>query len=439
MSSFYRLKARLRRLSPARLLTLGFLSVILAGTLLLWLPVSHQPGKTVSLVDALFVSTSAVCVTGLTTVTIGTTFNTFGKVILAILIQIGGLGVVSMSVTFILLIGGRISMKVRQLMASAMNLTGYAGIVSVLKRLLLITLGFEVAGAAASFFVFVQDYPPALALGYAVFHSISAFNNAGFDILNTSESLLQYAGNVPMNLITTALVISGGFGFYAIIDMWHQKYQWKKFSLNTKIILIMTVFLLSSGTLLLKWTTPQTWMEAWFQSVIARTAGFNTHPLSDYTPAAIVVFCFLMFVGANPGGTGGGIKTTTLFAVAFKAVSSTTNDNRDEIFYRKIPNLIFTQALTVFFFGLSVVLIGTVLILWLEPGMDLTAVLVEVTSAFATVGSTVGVTPMFSTASKFILMVCMFIGRLGPVTIANNLVFKGHNNVRFTEENILIG
>lgn len=413
--------------------------MILIGALVLMLPFSHKAGTPVRFIDALFVSTSAVCVTGLTTVPVGDTFTPIGYTVIAILIQIGGLGVATVGVLFTLLIGRKIGLKTRQLVVEAMNFSGYGGLIQTVKFFLKLTFIVEAVGAVLSTLVFLPDYNVPTAIGYGMFHSVSAFNNAGFDILGGFDSLLNYADNVPMNLITTALVIIGGFGFLAIFDLIQNRFVWKPLRLNTKVVTVMTVTLLVGGTILLKLTSGQTWLEAWFQSVIARTAGFNTYPLANFSQAAILIFCILMFIGASPGSTGGGIKTTTFFMVAFKAISSTVQNNRDEIFHRKIPRLIFQKALTVMFFGLAVVFVGTFLLLVFEPDVRLYEALVEVTSAFATVGSTVGITPHLCTASKITLILCMFIGRLGPVTIATLWVLKGFNEASYTEEGVMIG
>ncbi len=240
--------------------------------------------------------------TGLTTVPPGDTFNLFGRTVLGVLIQIGGLGVAALSVMITLIMGRKIGLKARQVLSTAMNFTGVGGLINFLKILLRFTLIYEVTGAILCFLVFVRDYPPLEAAGYALFHSVSAFNNAGFDIFGGYDSLLHYAHNVPLNLITMALVIIGGFGFFAMWDMGHCKFRWKKYTLNTKVVIVMTVLLLVLGTALLYWTTDQTLLEASFQSVIARTAGFNTHPLSNFTEAALLIFTVLMFIGANPAG-----------------------------------------------------------------------------------------------------------------------------------------
>ncbi|WP_435575694.1 potassium transporter TrkG, partial [Dubosiella newyorkensis] len=223
--------------------------------------------------------------------------------ILAILIQIGGLGVASVGVLFTLLIGRKVGLKTRQLVVEAMNFSGYGGVVQIMIVFLKITFFTELIGAVLSFLIFLPNYSPPAALGIGLFHSISAFNNAGFDILGAYDSLSAYANNVPMNLVTTILVIIGGFGFYALMDLYQNRFQWRYLRLNTKVVTFMTIFLLISGTILLKWTTDETWLEAWFQSVIARTAGFSTFSLAKFTQPALLVFCVLMFIGASPGST----------------------------------------------------------------------------------------------------------------------------------------
>lgn len=425
--------------SPARLLVAGFAGVIFLGGLLLWLPISLHPGVHISFIDALFEAVSCICVTGLTVVGPGETFNVFGKTVMAILIQIGGMGVVLLGISFILLAGGRLGFKTRTLFVQAQNLFGYSRIVSLARGIFSIIACFEIGGALLCWPIFAQDYPIWEALGISCFHSISAFNNAGFDILGGTNSLLAYADNVPLNLITTTLVIVGGFGFIAILDLLRCRFRWKKLLLTTKIAAVMTISLVAGGTILLKLTTSQTWLQAYFQSVIARTAGFATYPMVDFTQAGLIVFTALMFIGANPNSTGGGVKTTTVFAAGLKAVSSTMEHDEDSCFHRKIPNLIFTKAYVVIFFGLAVCILGVFLILGMQPDLQMNAVIVEVVSAFGTVGSSMSLTGTLASGPKIVLMICMFIGRLGPVTIANGLIFKQEKLAEYTEENILIG
>lgn len=427
------------RTQPARLLVLGFGSVMLLGGFLLWLPICRNPGTEVTFLDSLFEAVSAVCVTGLTVLPVGYTYNFLGRLVMAVLIQIGGMGIVLVGIGLILLAGGKLGFKTRSLFVQAQNLMSYSEILKTAKKILMIMLVIEGIGALACWPIFMENYDPLPAFGYACFHSISAFNNAGFDILGGMDSLTAYAGNIPMNLVTTALVILGGFGFIAMMDLWKQRFHWHHLLLTTKIALVMTVTLLIGGTVLLKLTTDQTWLEAWFQSVIARTAGFSTYPVADFSTAGILVFILLMFIGASPNSTGGGVKTTTVFVAGVKALSSTTEHDEDSVFYRRIPDLVFSKAFVVLFFGFAVVLVGTFLVLIGNPEATMAQALVEVTSAFATVGSSMGLTPDLTSFSKVVIIICMFIGRVGPVTIANLLVTGSEKSARFTEENVLIG
>lgn len=427
------------RTTPARFLVAGFAGVMLLGGFLLWLPISRHAGTEVSFLDSLFEAVSAVCVTGLTVVPVGQTYNFFGRLVLAILIQIGGMGIVLLGIALILLAGGKLGFKTRSLFVQAQNLMGYTEIMKMARKILCLMFGIEIVGAICCWPIFMQNYDPLSALGFACFHSISAFNNAGFDILGGFDSLTAYADNFWMVSVTSILVILGGFGFIAMIDVWNRKFHWRSLLLNTKIVIVMTAGLLIGGTVLLKLTTDQTWMEAWFQSVIARTAGFSTFPLSGFSKAGILIFIILMFIGASPNSTGGGVKTTTVFVAAVKAISSSTEHDEDSVFYRRIPDLVFSKAFVVLFFGMFVVLAGSFLVMIGNPAAEMDAVLVEVTSAFATVGSSMGLTPDLSAFSKIVIIVCMFIGRLGPVTIANLLVTGSEKAARYTEENVLIG
>jgi trk system potassium uptake protein TrkH len=430
----------MERLSVPWKLVLGFLVVILAGSILLYLPFAHHAGYAPSFIDCLFVSFSAVCVTGLTTIPIGYTFNVFGRAVLVVLMQIGGWGVAAASVVFALFVGHKISLKSRTMLMEAGNFSGYSHVVSYVRLFMVISLICEAIGAVLCLPVFVPEYGFFKGVGYAIFHAVSAFNNAGFDCFGGMDSLLAYKDNVYMILVTSGLIITGGFGFLALMDVFkNRKSGWKSWSLNTKIVSVMTLGLLVFGTLVFKLTTSQTWLQAFFQSVIARTAGFNTYPIANFSSAALLVFCLLMFIGASPGSTGGGIKTTTAFAVALKAISSTMHNNRDSIYYRHIPSIVFEKALTVTFFSFFVGFCGVFLLLCFQPDISLNAALVEVISAVATVGSSYGITPDLCFANKIVIMVCMFIGRLGPVTIATLLVIKGPKEVRYTDESIMIG
>lgn len=428
----------IKRLSTAKILCFGFALVILVGAFILWLPISLHEGKHIQFLDALFVSGSAVCVTGLTTVDVGNTFSAFGETVIAILIQIGGLGIATIGVLFIMIVGKNIGLKSRLCVRDSMNISGLGGLIKSVQTFLKIALVCEAIGAILSFFVFLQDYPISRAIGISIFHSISAFNNAGFDILGGFDSLLQYKNDVFLNLVTAGLVILGGLGFLVMMDI-IKTHSWKRFMLQTKIVITMTVFLLFMGTVLIKMNEDITWLGAFFTSTIARTAGFSTYPLADFTMPSIFVFLILMYIGASPGSTGGGVKTTTIFAVFVKAISSSITRTKNMIFRRRLSDSLISRAGVVLLFASTVIFIGTFLLLCFEPNVELHEALVEVTSAFATVGSSCGITTSLSEASKILIIVVMFIGRLGPVTIASLLMMKEEPKIMYTEENIMIG
>ena len=305
----------IKKISPGRLIVLGFALVIIMGTILLMLPISLNEGVEISFIDALFTSTSAVCVTGLIAVDTADTFNVFGRTVVAMLIQIGGLGVTSVGVGFILLAGKKVSIKGRKLIKEAMNLESMKGLVKIVKAVLLMTLLFELVGVILSYIVFSQDYEPLKALGISVFHSIAAFNNSGFDILGGLQNLIPYQSNILLNLTTCFLIIFGGLGFLVIKEIF-EKRSFKKFCLHTKVVLLMTTLLLIVGTILLKMTENISWLGAFFFSTSARTAGFSTYNLGTFTNAGLFTLVILMFIGASPGSTGGGVKTTTAFIIA---------------------------------------------------------------------------------------------------------------------------
>ena len=401
------------------------------------LPISINEGENVSFIDALFTSTSAVCVTGLIAIDTADTFTVFGRTVVALLIQIGGLGVTSVGVGFIMLLKKKIGIKERTLIKESMNLDSLKGVVKLVKSILIMTLIFESIGVILSYIVFSKDYAPLDALGISLFHSIAAFNNSGFDILGGLQNLIPYQSNVILNLTTCGLIIFGGIGFLVIKEIIEVR-SFKKFTLHTKIVLIMTGILLVVGTILLKLTENISWLGAFFFSTSARTAGFSTYPLSNFTNAGLFVLIILMFIGASPGSTGGGIKTTTLFTLN-KSIYSTSTNKHCTAFKRKIPLGVILKAFNVTILALFVICIGTFILSILEPNYTFMQLLFEVTSAFGTVGLSTGITPDLSALSKFIISLIMFIGRLGPMTIATIWSFKKPSDACYSEETVIIG
>ena len=427
----------LKRMRPGRFLALGFATVILIGAILLFLPISHNQGVEVSFVDALFTSTSAVCVTGLITVDTADTYNVFGRSVVAMLIQIGGLGVASVGVSFILLARKKVTFKDRVLVKEALNLDTMKGIVKLIKAILITTICFETIGAILSFVVFSRHMPFWDAVGTSIFHAVSAFNNAGFDVLGGFKNLIGYERDLLLNLTTCGLIIFGGLGFVVIKEIIN-KHHFKKFSLHAKVVIVMTAFLLISGTLLLKLTEDITWLGAFFFSTSARTAGFATYNPGHFTDAGLFMLVLLMFIGASPGSTGGGIKTTTAYTI-FKSAYSVSTNRHCNCFRRKIPMDIIHRAFVITMLAASVVFLNTFIISILEPEATFIQVLFEVVSGFGTVGLSTGITPNLHSASKVILILTMFIGRLGPLTIATLWYFKPMPSVSYSEETITIG
>jgi len=433
----YLKKIYLKKITPGQIIALGFCAVILIGAVLLMLPISANKGVSVSFIDALFTSTSAVCVTGLIAIDTADTFNVFGRTIVALLIQIGGLGVTSIGVGMIMIIGRRVGFKQRTLVKEAWNLNSFKGIVKLVRAVLIMTLCFELLGAILSFIVFRQDYSTLDAIGISAFHSVAAFNNSGFDILGGLRNLIPYQNDILLNLTTCGLIIFGGLGFLVILDIIKAR-SFKKLSFHSKVVITTSIVLLIVGTILLKWTENITWLGAFFQSTSARTAGFSTYPIGDFTNAGLLTLTILMFIGASPGSTGGGIKTSTLF-VLIQSIKSIVRNRHCESFKRTIPYDIIIKSFIIMALSLALVLVSTFILCVLEPEYSLIQNLFEVTSAFGTVGLSTGITPDLSSGSKFLLVLVMYIGRLGPLTIATLWIDKEKSSVHYSEEIITIG
>ena len=426
-----------KKMPPGRLIALGFALVILAGALILKLPVSLWPDAEVSFVDALFTSTSAVCVTGLIAIDVADHFTPFGQAVVAVLIQIGGLGVTSVGVGLILAAGKRVGIRGRMLAKEALNVDSFSGIIRLVRAVLLMTLFFETAGAVLSFLVFIQDYPLPHALGISVFHSIAAFNNSGFDILGGLRNLIPYQNNVLLNLTTCGLIIFGGIGFLVILDVMKQR-RFKKLTLHSKVVITTSLVLIVSGTLFLKATENISWLGAFFQSVSARTAGFSTYPIGEFTNAGLFVLCILMFIGASPGSTGGGIKTSTFFVV-IQNVRSIFVKRPLSSFRRSISQENLSKAYIVTILSLGVVCLATFLMCILEPGCTFIQLLFEVVSAFGTVGLSTGITPGLSDAGKLVIILVMYTGRIGAFTLLSMWIDHPEPNARYTQEPVTIG
>lgn len=426
------------RFTTMQILVVGFLAVIFAGGFLLWLPISNQ--QPITFVDAMFTSVTSICVTGLVTVVPATQFTLFGKIILLILIQIGGLGIMACAIAVLLILKKRIGVKERQMIREAYSMDSLAGMVAMIIRVFKGTFLVEGIGAFLYAFQFVPEYGLARGIGYSVFHSVSAFCNAGIDILGDS-SFVKYAANPLINTVTMILIVLGGLGF----PVWHDLLEGakklirkedtparilRKLKLHTKIVLVMTGSLLFGGALLLfllEFENAKTignlplgekMLASLFQSVTTRTAGFATVSQGGLTGAAKFFCCMLMFTGGSPGGTAGGVKTTTMAMLFLNCMAVIRGGEDAECFGRRIKaeNIRLGLCIVLIFFG--VLAGGTMLITVFEPEADFLSVLYETTSALATVGLTADLTPTLGTPARIILMILMYLGRIGPITLA---------------------
>lgn len=356
---------------------------------------------------------------------------------MALLIQFGGLGVSSVGVGVILLMRRHIGFKERILVKEGLNLDSPRGVVRLVRAVLIMTLSVELIGMCLSYIVFSRDHAPLAALGISAFHAVATFNNAGFDILGGLTNLIPYQDSVLLNLTTAAMIILGGLGFLVVMDVLGKR-RFRAFTLHTKIVLTMTGTLLVVGTVLIRLTTEITWLGAFFTSASARTAGFSTFPLGEFSSAGLFSVIVLMFIGASPGSTGGGIKTKTFFALIVATYAIASN-RHPTAFKRTIPRDVLYRAFVVT--TLSIGLCGVVLLVLciLEPSLNVEALLFETVSAFATVGLSTGITPALTDGSKLVITATMFIGRLGPLTVASLLTFRELSGARYSEEPIPIG
>ena len=446
-----------------RIMMTGFGVVIILGTLLLCLPVSSASGKGVYWLDALFTATTSVCVTGLVTVPTATTWSVFGKIVILGLIQFGGLGIMACMIMIFLVLRRKISLQSRKLIQDTYNLPVLKGSVGIVRRLLIGTAVVEIAGAICYSFWFVPHYGLWRGIGYSIFHSISAFCNAGIDLVGES-SFAPFVTNPLINVTTMGLIILSGLGFpvwWEVIEHVQDLLRGKRtrknfireFTLHTKLVLTTTVILITGGALLillLDWNHTgslgdlkpgEKVMAAFFQSITTRTAGFETIPQKNFTDGSAMVSMILMFIGGCPGGTAGGIKTTTVAILYLTCWSVLKGTEDTECFRRRMPAANVRTAFSVLTVAGTAVLTGTMMILVLEH-TGLIPAFYEVVSAVGTVGLTAGLTPVLTTAGKLVIIVLMYMGRLSPVTLALLFAsrYKKHGKGRkLPEERIMVG
>lgn len=455
----------MRRLSPTQVIALGFLVTIFTGGMILSLPISGKDGS-VGLLNALFTSTSAVCVTGLVVVDTATSYSRFGQIIILLLLQIGGLGYMTCSAVVSLIFGRQLSIRDRLTLQEAHGQFSLHGLIELTKRIVIVTLSIEAFGAALLSYKFAlnTDLSARESIYYGIFHAVSAFCNAGFDLFGSIygpySSFIGYVGDVVVNLVIASLIIIGGIGFSVLVEVPYIK-RFHDFSLHAKVALSATLCLILMGTfgvMVMEWSNPKTLaplpfsaklLGSYFQAVTPRTAGFNTLSIGDMHSATLFFICLLMFTGASPGGTGGGVKTTTFALILSTAWASIRGKVDPEMFGRRIRSELVYKALAVAGLSINIVVIPALVLSITElgnlekfgiVGNNFLRILFETVSAFGTVGLSTGITPYLSAFGKLVIIFVMFSGRVGPLTIGSALVHS-QSPVRRTlpDEKIMIG
>lgn len=451
------LMRRMRRLRPGQILTLGFFAVILTGTLLLMLPFATVEGESVGFLEALFTATSAVCVTGLTVVNTGLVYSLFGQSVILGLIQIGGLGFMTVAALVFLMLGRRISLRERVLIQESFNADSLQGLVRLVKQAVAVTFVVEGMAAIVLSLRLIPQYGFGRGLFNSVFLSVSAFCNAGFDPFGFDNSITPLVADPVVNIVLMLLITTGGMGFAVVMDLLHCR-RLSKLTLHSRVVLWMTAALFltgSVGTLLTEWSNPATLgalpptgrvMAAAFQSVTLRTAGFDTIGQGGLTAGGQLLSVMLMFVGAAPASTGGGVKTTTLFMVLLSVYVSVRGGQDYNVGRRRLNEQAVRRALAVFSLGLGLLLTGTLLIAAAENAagspLPLGAVLFETTSALSTTGLSMGITAGLHAFSKVLLILFMFLGRVGPLTVSMALSGGASGRpdaVRYPEDRLMVG
>lgn len=441
----------------ARTICVGFLSLIVLGTILLMMPFATVSGTWNSFIVALFTSTSAVCVTGLAVVDTGSDFSFWGQLTILLLIQVGGLGYMMTTTFLILLLGKKFDLRQKFAIQESFDRPFLQGSNNLVRSIIATTMIFEITGIFLLLRTFVPEYGWSKGLWYATFHSISAWNNAGFSLF--SDSLVGYRSSWAINLVIPALVIFGGIGYQVIIEMYlwsinkiKRKSERFCFSLNFKVVISTTILLLVVGTVaffLTELHNPATlatlsledkFLAAWFQSMSTRTAGFNSIDLGNMTTAGLFITMGFMFIGASPSGTGGGIKTTT-FRIMYNSTKSVLQGKNEVILYqREVPSTLILKAVAVVFGTAASIVLVTILISAIDTEFNFLPILFEVISAFATVGLSTGITGSFAIASKVILVFAMYVGRVSILILIAALIGDPRpSSLQYPEENLLVG
>ena len=453
------------KLHPTQIIIGGFLIFIIIGAVLLSLPIATTSNDGISFLDAAFTSTSAVCVTGLVVVDTGTAFTLFGQIVILFLIQVGGLGFMTIMSFVFILVGKRITLSERMIIKEALNEFNLSGLVKMIQKILIVTFAMEILGAA----VFATQFVPMFGLRgvyYSIFHSVSAFCNAGFDVLGAVSgefsSISMFISNPVINLTMIFLIVMGGLGFVVVTDIFNIGRVKQKCALSrySKLVLTITAILIGLGLLVVfsfELGNPRTLgadgidtagkiFGGIFQAITPRTAGFSTIDQGAMMPATKLITMALMFIGASPAGTGGGIKTTTIAIILMYAVSGITGRKDVTVMKRRIAAETIRRAITITVLGIVFVFIASFVLLGIEGGrgglFSYANIFFETFSAFGTVGLSAGLTPLLTGPSRLIIMAVMFAGRVGLMTLTlalANRSQKNNANIRYPEERFMVG
>lgn len=440
------------RISYVQVIALGYAIMIAVGTLLLMLPFSSASGESTSFTDAIFTATSASCVTGLVSVDTGTYWSFAGQVIIIILIQIGGLGFVTIATLFMMIMRHRIGIREKELMIESINSSNIGGILRLTKKIIIGTLIFEGTGAVILTLRFARDFPFLKALWFGIFHSISAFCNAGFDLTGQIEpysSLMHYSSDITVTVTVMLLVIIGGIGFLVWDDILKNGLRFKKYSFHTRLVLITTGILILGGAVLIfifernasnvGMSLGEQILASFFGSVSARTAGMNVADTAAFTTSTKLISLLLFLIGGSSGSTAGGIKTTTFAVLILHVFSSMRGNSQTSVLGRRISDDAVKKAITVTVTNLSLALLGT-LIITANQSVGLGDVLFETFSAIGTVGMSTGITRELTTLSRYVIIFLMYLGRVGSISFAAAMLRKkAPPNISAPTEAIIIG
>lgn len=451
----------MKKIHPYLIILISFLVVILMGSIMLSMPFASKSNESMGFINALFMSTSSVCVTGLSVMPNGliNDLTIFGNIVMVILMQIGGLSFITIAVFFFTVLGGKLGIVDAFLLKESLNQNSFKGLLNLVKKIMLVS--FLVQGVCSFINVFpIYEYvtitnqykhPLLSSFAISIFHSAASFNNAGFDLFgsnsmeffSSSSTIISKASIILINSTTIFMIVIGGIGFTVILDVLKNK-KWKKYSLHTKITLLATLMLIIGGMILVKLTSDMSILDSLFTSVTSRTAGFATYNMSklESFPATYLIIILLMIIGASPCSTGGGIKTTT-FAVLILSIISYAKGKKTKVFNRKIGEGQIFKAYALVVVAMMIILIATLVISMSQPELGFQKIFFEVVSAFSTTGLSMGITPNLNIFCKLIIILLMFLGRIGPLTVIGlvnkNWMASTAEKVQYVEEGVIIG